>query len=60
MKILVDRDSEQILGASFLALSGDEVIHCIIDAMYARTVQCHAARNARSPNRIGSHPEDAG
>jgi pyruvate/2-oxoglutarate dehydrogenase complex dihydrolipoamide dehydrogenase (E3) component len=37
MKILVDRDSEQILGASFLGLSGDEVIHCIIDAMYART-----------------------
>jgi pyruvate/2-oxoglutarate dehydrogenase complex dihydrolipoamide dehydrogenase (E3) component len=37
MKIVVDRDSEQILGASFLGLSGDEVIHCIIDAMYART-----------------------
>src|SRR6266700_7796336 len=36
MKILVDRDSKQILGASFLGLTGDEVIHCIIDLMYAK------------------------
>ena len=37
MKILVDRDSKQILGASFLGLAGDEVIHCVLDAMYAKT-----------------------
>jgi pyruvate/2-oxoglutarate dehydrogenase complex dihydrolipoamide dehydrogenase (E3) component len=36
IKILVDRDSKQILGASCLGLSGDEVIHCILDTMYAR------------------------
>jgi pyruvate/2-oxoglutarate dehydrogenase complex dihydrolipoamide dehydrogenase (E3) component len=36
MKILVDRDSKQILGASFLGLAGDEVIHCILDIMYAK------------------------
>jgi pyruvate/2-oxoglutarate dehydrogenase complex dihydrolipoamide dehydrogenase (E3) component len=36
MKILVDRDSEQILGASFLGLSGDEAIHCVLDVMYAK------------------------
>jgi pyruvate/2-oxoglutarate dehydrogenase complex dihydrolipoamide dehydrogenase (E3) component len=36
MKILVDRDSKQILGASFLGLSGDEVIHCVLDIMYAK------------------------
>jgi pyruvate/2-oxoglutarate dehydrogenase complex dihydrolipoamide dehydrogenase (E3) component len=36
MKILVDRDSKQILGASLLGLAGDEVIHCIIDLMYAK------------------------
>jgi pyruvate/2-oxoglutarate dehydrogenase complex dihydrolipoamide dehydrogenase (E3) component len=36
MKILIDRDSKQILGASFLGLAGDEVIHCIIDLMYAK------------------------
>jgi pyruvate/2-oxoglutarate dehydrogenase complex dihydrolipoamide dehydrogenase (E3) component len=36
MKILVDRDSKQILGASLLGLAGDEVIHCILDLMYAK------------------------
>jgi pyruvate/2-oxoglutarate dehydrogenase complex dihydrolipoamide dehydrogenase (E3) component len=36
MKILVDRESKQILGASFLGLEGDEVIHCILDIMYAK------------------------
>jgi pyruvate/2-oxoglutarate dehydrogenase complex dihydrolipoamide dehydrogenase (E3) component len=36
MKILVDRESRQILGASLLGLSGDEVIHCILDVMYAK------------------------
>jgi pyruvate/2-oxoglutarate dehydrogenase complex dihydrolipoamide dehydrogenase (E3) component len=36
MKILVDRDSKQILGAALLGLSGDEVIHCILDVMYAK------------------------
>jgi pyruvate/2-oxoglutarate dehydrogenase complex dihydrolipoamide dehydrogenase (E3) component len=36
MKILVDRDSKQILGASFLGLSGDETIHCVLDVMYAK------------------------
>ncbi len=36
MKILVDKNTKQILGASFLGLSGDEVIHCILDLMYAK------------------------
>ena len=36
MKVLVDRDSKQILGASFLGLAGDEVIHCILDVMYTK------------------------
>lgn len=36
MKILVDRDSKQILGASFLGLECDEVIHCVLDIMYAK------------------------
>jgi pyruvate/2-oxoglutarate dehydrogenase complex dihydrolipoamide dehydrogenase (E3) component len=36
MKILVDRDSKQILGASFLGLEADEVIHCVLDIMYAK------------------------
>jgi pyruvate/2-oxoglutarate dehydrogenase complex dihydrolipoamide dehydrogenase (E3) component len=36
MKILVDRDNKQILGASFLGLEGDEVIHSVLDIMYAK------------------------
>jgi pyruvate/2-oxoglutarate dehydrogenase complex dihydrolipoamide dehydrogenase (E3) component len=36
MKILVDRDDKQILGASILGLEGDEVIHCVLDIMYAK------------------------
>ena len=36
MKILVDAATKQFLGASFLGVSGDEVIHCILDAMYAK------------------------
>jgi pyruvate/2-oxoglutarate dehydrogenase complex dihydrolipoamide dehydrogenase (E3) component len=36
MKILVDKETKQLLGASLLGLSGDEVIHCILDVMYAK------------------------
>jgi pyruvate/2-oxoglutarate dehydrogenase complex dihydrolipoamide dehydrogenase (E3) component len=36
MKILVDQETKQILGASLLGVSGDEVIHCILDVMYAK------------------------
>jgi pyruvate/2-oxoglutarate dehydrogenase complex dihydrolipoamide dehydrogenase (E3) component len=36
MKILVDGETKQILGASLLGLSGDEVIHSILDVMYAK------------------------
>ncbi len=35
IKILVDADSERILGAAILGLSGDEVVHCLLDVMYA-------------------------
>ena len=36
MKVLVDKETNQILGASLLGLSADEVIHCILDVMYAK------------------------
>ncbi|RCS23212.1 FAD-containing oxidoreductase [Phyllobacterium salinisoli] len=36
MKIIVDADTREILGASILGISGDEAIHCILDIMYAR------------------------
>jgi len=36
MKILVDTESKQILGASILGVGGDEAIHSILDLMYAK------------------------
>ena len=36
IKIIVDADSEEILGAAILGINGDEVIHCLIDIMYAK------------------------
>jgi len=35
IKIVVDADSDKILGASILGVSGDEAIHCLLDIMYA-------------------------
>ena len=36
MKILVDGDSKEILGAAILGPGGDEAIHCILDVMYTK------------------------
>jgi pyruvate/2-oxoglutarate dehydrogenase complex dihydrolipoamide dehydrogenase (E3) component len=36
MKVVVDAESERILGAAILGTAGDEVVHSLIDAMYAR------------------------
>ena len=36
MKVLVDAGSKQFLGAAILGTGGDEVIHCVLDLMYAR------------------------
>lgn len=36
MKVVVDAESKLILGAAILGVSGDEVIHSILDVMYAR------------------------
>jgi pyruvate/2-oxoglutarate dehydrogenase complex dihydrolipoamide dehydrogenase (E3) component len=35
MKVLVDAETEKILGAALLGIDGDEVIHVILDVMYA-------------------------
>jgi pyruvate/2-oxoglutarate dehydrogenase complex dihydrolipoamide dehydrogenase (E3) component len=35
IKILVDANTKEFLGASILGTGGDEAIHCIIDTMYA-------------------------
>ena len=36
MKVVVDADTRMILGASILGLTGDEVIHSLLDIMVAR------------------------
>jgi pyruvate/2-oxoglutarate dehydrogenase complex dihydrolipoamide dehydrogenase (E3) component len=36
MKILVDGESRQVLGASILGVGGDEVIHVLLTLMYAK------------------------
>jgi pyruvate/2-oxoglutarate dehydrogenase complex dihydrolipoamide dehydrogenase (E3) component len=35
MKILVDAETKKILGAALLGIEGDEVIHSVLDVMYA-------------------------
>jgi pyruvate/2-oxoglutarate dehydrogenase complex dihydrolipoamide dehydrogenase (E3) component len=34
MKVLVDADSKEILGAAILGVGGDEAVHSLVDAMY--------------------------
>ena len=36
IKIVVDADTKEILGAAILGVGGDEVIHSVLDVMYAR------------------------
>ena len=36
MKVLVDAESQQMLGAAILGLSGDEVVHTLLDSMAAK------------------------
>ncbi len=35
MKILIDAESEKILGAAILGIGGDEIVHTLLDLMYA-------------------------
>jgi pyruvate/2-oxoglutarate dehydrogenase complex dihydrolipoamide dehydrogenase (E3) component len=45
MKIVVDGSSQNILGAAVLGNGGDEVIHCVLDTMYAKA-PCPVLRRA--------------
>jgi pyruvate/2-oxoglutarate dehydrogenase complex dihydrolipoamide dehydrogenase (E3) component len=36
MKVVVDADTRQILGAAILGVTGDEVVHTFLDLMYAK------------------------
>jgi pyruvate/2-oxoglutarate dehydrogenase complex dihydrolipoamide dehydrogenase (E3) component len=61
MKILVDADSREILGASILGTGGDEAIHCVLDTMYAkapytvmqRAVHIHPTVSELIPTMLG-------
>ena len=35
MKILIDAESERILGAAILGIGSDEIVHSLLDVMYA-------------------------
>jgi pyruvate/2-oxoglutarate dehydrogenase complex dihydrolipoamide dehydrogenase (E3) component len=50
MKIIVDKETEQFLGASLLGLNGDEIVHTILDQMYAK------ARCAVMARAVHIHP----
>jgi len=36
MRVQVGADSKEIWGAAILGTGGDEVIHCVLDVIYAR------------------------
>jgi pyruvate/2-oxoglutarate dehydrogenase complex dihydrolipoamide dehydrogenase (E3) component len=56
MKVLVDADDRQILGAAVLGVGGDEVIHTILDVMYAKApydvMQRAMHRHCRGPHQV--------
>jgi pyruvate/2-oxoglutarate dehydrogenase complex dihydrolipoamide dehydrogenase (E3) component len=37
MKVLVDDESRELLGAAILGLNGDEIVHSLLDVMYAKS-----------------------
>ena len=61
MKILIDEETKQILGAAILGIEGDEVIHSILDVMYAkapyttiqRAVHIHPTVSELIPTMLG-------
>jgi pyruvate/2-oxoglutarate dehydrogenase complex dihydrolipoamide dehydrogenase (E3) component len=62
MKVLVDAQTERILGASLLCIEGDEIVHSLLDAMYAgvsykvieRAVHIHPTVSELIPTLLGS------
>lgn len=61
MKVLVDAETNKILGAAILGTGGDEAIHCILDVMYAgapfstiqRAVHIHPTVSELIPTMLG-------
>jgi pyruvate/2-oxoglutarate dehydrogenase complex dihydrolipoamide dehydrogenase (E3) component len=61
MKVLVDAESQRILGAALLGIDGDEIVHSLLDAMYAgapytviqRAVHIHPTVTELIPTLLG-------
>lgn len=61
MKVLVDAETDKILGAAVLGIGGDEVIHSVLDVMYAdqpytliqRAVHIHPTVSELIPTMLG-------
>jgi pyruvate/2-oxoglutarate dehydrogenase complex dihydrolipoamide dehydrogenase (E3) component len=61
MKVLVDVETQQILGAAILGVGGDEALHAILDVMYAkapytviqRAVHIHPTVSELIPTMLG-------
>jgi pyruvate/2-oxoglutarate dehydrogenase complex dihydrolipoamide dehydrogenase (E3) component len=62
MKVLVDADSGELLGAALLGLNGDEIVHSLLDMMYAkkpyttiqRAVHIHPTVSELIPTLLGN------
>jgi pyruvate/2-oxoglutarate dehydrogenase complex dihydrolipoamide dehydrogenase (E3) component len=62
MKVLVDADSRELLGAAILGLNGDEIVHSLLDVMYAkkpyttiqRAVHIHPTVTELVPTLLGT------
>jgi pyruvate/2-oxoglutarate dehydrogenase complex dihydrolipoamide dehydrogenase (E3) component len=62
MRVLVDAESKELLGATILGMSGDEVVHSLLDMMYAkrpyttiqRAMHIHPTVTELIPTLLGS------
>jgi len=62
LKVLVDADSKELLGAALLGLNADEVVHSLLDVMYAkqpyttiqRAVHIHPTVTELIPTLLGT------
>ncbi len=61
MKILVDAGTKKVLGAAILGIGGDEIVHSVLDVMYAdapytviqRAVHIHPTVTELIPTMLG-------
>ena len=61
MKIIIDAGTERVIGAAVLGIGGDEIVHSILDVMYAdapytviqRAMHIHPTVTELIPTRLG-------